>query len=136
MFLAMAGWLAQQGTVDAENARVVRLSSNIDGGRSYQIPYNVEPEVLVVDKGTVVIWTLFGVHEARILFLDGKKCEAATVAPVGFKMDSETAQACYRGALLANGGTASLKFTDAGVYDYSIEWANQPKKTRAKIVVR
>jgi hypothetical protein len=135
LLLAVTAFLGQQSTVDADNARLVRLTSNVAQGRSYQIPFNVEPEILVIDKGTVVIWTLFGAHHAKVLFQDGKKCDAATDAPVGFELDSETAPGCYASALVPNGGTASLKFKETGVYEYSVEWANFPQKTRAKIVV-
>ena len=104
-------------------------------GRSYQIPYNIEPETLLVEKDTVVIWTLFGAYDAQVLFLDGDKCQKATEAPVGFELDSRETKACYRGVLIPNGGTASLKFKEPGVYEYSVKWANTPRQTRAKVVV-
>ena len=134
--LAMTVVLTLGDTVGADDARIVRLSSSIAQGRSYQIPYNVEPEILLINKGTVVIWTLFGAYKAQVLFLDGKKCHEATEVPVGFKLDSGKPEACYRGVLIPNGGTASLKFKEAGVYEYAIQWENRPQKTRAKIVVR
>jgi hypothetical protein len=135
LLIAMTAALALRGTVDADEARLVRLSSNVAQGRSYQIPYNVEPEILAINKDTVVIWALFGAYEAQVLFLDGKKCHEATEVPVGFKLDSGEATACYRGVLIPNGGTASLKFKEPGVYEYAVQWANEPRKTRAKIVV-
>ena len=79
---------------------------------------------------------LSGAFEAQVLFLEGKKCQEATEAPVGFELDSGATTACYRGVMIPNGGTASLKFTKQGVYEYTVEWANTPRKTRAKIVVQ
>lgn len=134
-FLALTAVLVEQGSVDADNARIVRLSSNVAQGRSYQIPYNVEPETLLIEKDTVVVWALFGAYEAQVLFLDGDKCQKATESPVGFELDSGETKACYRGVLIPNGGTASLKFKEPGVYEYGVKWANTPKQTRAKVVV-
>jgi hypothetical protein len=137
LLLAMVVVLPLQATVDADSARLVRLTSrgSAGGASVTQIPYNVEPEILLVEPNTVVVWTLFGAFEAQILFLDGKKCQAATEAPVGFQLESGETTACYRGVLIPNGGTASLKFKEKGVYEYSIKWANTPRKTRAKVVV-
>ena len=134
--LAVTAVLAEKASVDADSARIVRLLSNVAQGRSYQIPYIVEPEILVIEKDTVVVWALFGAYEAQVLFLDGDKCEKATEAPVGFELDKGETKACYRGVLIPNGGTASLKFKVEGVYEYSIKWANTPRQTRAKVVVR
>ena len=135
--LAVTAFLAVKGIVDADSARLVRLTSRgaAGGASGPQIPYNVEPEILLVEKDTVVVWTLFGAFQAQVLFLDGKKCQNATEAPVGFEMDSGEATACYRGVLIPNGGTASLKFKEQGTYEYSVKWANSPQKTRAKVVV-
>ena len=133
--LAMTAFLAQSRSASAEDARLVRLSSNVAQGRSYQIPFNVEPENLLIRKDSVVVWALFGAHHAQVVFLDGKKCETATEAPVGFELDSGGAKACYRGVLIPNGGTASLKFKNEGVYEYEVQWENHPQPTRAKVIV-
>jgi len=135
LLLAMTAVLILRDAVDADDARLVRLSSNIAQGRSYQIPFNVEPEILAINKGTVVIWALFGAYKAQVVFLDGKECHEATEAAVGFEMDSGKTEACYRGVLIPNGGTASLKFKEAGVYEYTVQWEDLPQKTRAKVVV-
>lgn len=135
--LAVTAVLALWNTIDAENARIVRLTSRgaYGGASGPQIPYNVEPETLLVEKDTVVIWTLSGAFEAQVLFLDGNKCQKATEAPVGFELDSGETTACYRGVLIPNGGTASLKFKEQGTYEYNVKWANTPQNTRAKVIV-
>jgi len=129
--LILAG---SQGVMASDDVRIVKLVHNIAAGESYQIPFLVEPEILTVRPGTVVVWVNDGAYEVSVSFDDAKKCQGATRDPGGdFKLDE--AQTCLLTVVMANGGTKSLKFADKGVYEYKVKWANQPKEYRGKVVV-
>ena len=117
-----------------DEVRVVRLLRNVGtGGLASQMAYLIEPEILTITKGTIVVWANSGVFEIEVAFEEGKTCQLATKAAEGFELDK--AKACYTTVVMPNGGTRSLRFLEKGVYEYTVRWGDLIQKSRGKIVV-
>lgn len=108
--------LVNQGTANAADARIVRIM----GGDSYNVKsIRLEPEILSVSPGSVVIWNNWArSYEVKIIFEDGKVCDDVSDAETGFKMDSKN---CYVTTWIKLGGTTSLRFNEKGIYKYTVE---------------
>ena len=92
----------------------------------------LEPETILVSKGTCVIWNNWtGAQEVIVKFEEGKKCDDVTDAPVGFKLDAAN---CFVTDLIPFGGTSSLRFVEEGSYDYVVEALKA--KAKGKIIVK
>ena len=115
--LAMVILIANLGDVKAQDCRVARI-----GGMVLHDSISVEPERMLISKGTCVIWfNRASATNVKIKFEDGKTCAAATEAPVQFKMDDYGQ--CFVTSWVPFGGTSSLTFKEKGTYDYVIEMA-------------
>ena len=108
--------LLNQGTVNASEARIVRIM----GGESYNVKgIRLEPELLSVSPGSVVIWNNWArAYEVKIIFEEGKVCDDVSDAETGFKLDSKN---CYVTTWIKLGGTTSLRFNEKGTYKYIVE---------------
>ncbi len=108
--------LVSQGTANASEARIIRIM----GGESYNVKgIRLEPEILAVSPGSVVIWNNWArAYEVKIIFEDGKVCDDVSDAETGFKMDSKN---CYVTTWIKLGGTTSLRFNEKGTYKYTVE---------------
>ena len=108
--------LVNQETVNASEARIVRIM----GGESYNVKgIRLEPEILAVSPGSVVIWNNWArAYEIKIIFEEGKVCDDVSDAETGFKMDSKN---CYVTTWIKLGGTTSLRFNEKGTYKYTVE---------------
>lgn len=115
------------GEAYAQECRLIRIQG---GGTSAEI--YLEPETVRISKGTCVIWSNWvGAKEVSVVFEEGKKCEDMTEAPTGFKM---TAENCYVTSWIALGGTSSLRFTEAGTFNYTAS-ATGDMKAKGVIIV-
>jgi hypothetical protein len=99
----------------------------------------VEPETMQISKGSCVIWfNRAAANEVKVVFEEGKKCAAVTDAAVGFGMDDYGQ--CFVTSWLPFGGTSSLRFKEAGTFEYAIEIGKLEDKgkrvARGKIIVR
>jgi len=131
LILALATLMVNQDTLSAQECRLVRLHGGIGTNVS---EIRIEPRALWISKGTCVIWSNWvRTDEVKVKFEDGKKCEAVTDAPVGFKMHDVD---CYVTDFISLGGTSSLKFNEAGTYKYTVESAGGTIKARGEISVR
>lgn len=126
--------LTSQGLVTGQETRIIRIHGGgaMYGGQSIVI----EPETLRVPKGTVVVWSN-GVRSPniKIIFENGKGCAEVTEAPMGFKLDDKL---CFVTSWLPYGGTSSLLFNHAGVFDYEVKnTAGTPgeKKIKGRLIV-
>ena len=108
--------LVNQGTINASEARIVRIM----GGDSYNVKgIRVEPQILAVSPGSVVIWNNWArAYEVKITFKEGKVCEDVTDAETGFKLD---AKSCVVTTWMKLGKTTSLRFNEKGTYKYTVE---------------
>ena len=98
----------------AQDCRVIRIQ-----GMAMHQSVRAEPEVMSISKGTCVIWfNRASANEIKIVFKEGKRCSSVTEAPVGFSLDHEQ---CFVTSWIAFGGISSLRFKEAGTYEYAIE---------------
>lgn len=101
---------AQHGTTRI--IRIWRLSSEGDK------VIVVEPATTYVSEGAVIVWWNKGRAEVKVRFLDGKQCEVKSSSPTGFVLESED---CYQTSYMAPGTISSLKFDEAGTYEFEVE---------------
>jgi len=108
--------LVNQGTVNASEARIVRIV----GGETANInSVRLEPDRLTVSPGSVVIWNNWArAYEVKIIFKEGKICADVTDAESGFKLDAKN---CFVTTWIKLGGTTSLRFNEKGTYEYIVE---------------
>ncbi len=79
-----------------------------------------EPETLNVSKGDCVVWVNWTRgEEVRVIFREGKKCEAVTKASTRFKPDFS---GCFLTDYLGFGETSSLVFVEPGTFTYEVEF--------------
>ena len=123
--------LVNQGTVNASEARIVRIM----GGDTYSVKaIRLEPQMMTVSPGTVVIWNnMARVYEVKIIFEEGKVCADVTDAEVGFKLD---AKSCFVTTWIKMGETTSLRFNEKGLYKYTVETPDDRVKSTGTIRVR
>jgi len=127
--IAMAVLLARQQTANAQDCRIIRIQGMVTHGSIH-----VEPKTLWISKGTCVIWfNRSSTEEVKVIFEDGKRCSSVSDAPVGFSLDHES---CYVTSWISFGGTSSLRFMEAGTYEYVIEAKGmEGVKIRGQLVV-
>ena len=117
-----------QGTSNAqEECRMIKISGQPGG----QVALKLEPDKVLVKKGTCVIWVNFArTDEVRVEFREGKVCEDATRAPVGFSLDAKN---CYVTNFIPFGATSSLLFNVPGEFKYVLRAGVE--KLNGKIIV-
>ncbi len=127
--------LAHWETVNAQDCRIIRIH-----GMAVHESIRVEPETLLVSKGDCVIWfNRAAANEIKIVFEEGKRCASVSDAPMGFSLDHNE---CFVTSWIPFAGTSSLRFKEAGAYDYAIEATGGGsgekgrKVAEGKIVVR
>ena len=141
LIFAVATFLVNQGTIDAQKCRIIRIHQE-KGSAGTTI--RIEPQSMHIDKDTCVIWVNWVPEkEVRVIFReDGKSCQDATDSPMGFSM----AENCYVANFIPLGGTSSLKFNGEGTFKYEVEVPGDSKsagspgfgevKGKGEIVVR
>jgi len=130
--LAATLFLITSETTEAQECRLVRIYAALDKPSS---PARLEPDILSIDQGGCVVWINWGQDRVLVNFREGKKCQAVTEAPTGFRLDANTD--CYVTDFVPFGGTSSLKFSEPGTYDYEVTWENQKGVVeKGKVVVR
>lgn len=113
--IAVAALLPHEVAVQAQECRIIRIL-----GMTTHKSIRAEPEILRVSKGSCVIWVNWSTAEVKVIFKEGKKCASVSEAPVGFSLDYEE---CFVTSWVPFGGTSSLRFKEAGVFEYEIEEA-------------
>lgn len=113
---AVGFFLASGNRAFAKETRIVR----IHGGVSFSTKaLRLEPDIITVTPGSVVIWNNWAkASDVKVTFKEGKICQDVTEAPMGFSLD---ARQCYVTSWIPLGGTSSLRFTEAGTYEYVVE---------------
>ena len=127
LFMAVAAavlFLLDQTEVNAQEERIIRI-----WGRAAP---QIEPPTLLISKGATVIWFNNAKDEVMILFEEGKKCDDVTDAGSLFSMNAAN---CYVTTWLSFGATSSLRFNEAGTYDYAVEYAGRKQRDSGKIIV-
>lgn len=112
----------------ASEVRIIRLYADmIDGKKELY----VEPNTSWVPKDTVVIWVNQArTDEVKVVFEEGKKCADVTSSADGFTMDAT----CFVTSWVPSGGTSSLRFVEAGIFNYMVE-TSDGVKAKGKIIV-
>jgi len=124
LIVGAATFLVSMRTIDAQECRIIRIHEE-KGSAGTTV--RLEPESLHISKDTCVIWINWvPKQEVSIVFReDGKRCQDATTAPMGFKM----AENCFVTDFIPLGGTSSLKFNDEGTFKYEVEVPGERKAT-------
>ena len=74
--LVMAAVMVSQGSLDAQDCRIVRIYGGIP---QYVEGIRIEPKTIWASKGTCVIWNnTMRTDEVKIVFEEGKKCDDMT----------------------------------------------------------
>ena len=129
-FVTLIALLTKPIIINAtEECKIVRLS-----GQAFpQLTVRVDPELLVVKKGTCVVWINWArTTEVKVKFNEGKRCKDNTKAPVGFKLDE---LGCYVTDYIPEGGTSSLLFDQQGTFDYVVEAPGLTTPAKGSILV-
>lgn len=126
--LGITVFLAGQQMVNAKEARIISIRGGTVGDTQ---SIRLEPQELLISKGTVVIWNNWAIgSEVKVVFGDGKKCQNSTNADTGFGLDSKNRYV----SVILEGRTASLRFIEKGTYKYIVEAGSQIKQ-RGVIIV-
>jgi len=114
VIIGVTVFLAGQETVDAKETRVI----SIRGGVVIDTEsIRLEPQTLLIPKGTVVVWNNWVIaSEVKIVFKEGKQCQNSTNADTGFGLDAKNRYV----SVILEGRTASLRFTTKGTYRYFV----------------
>jgi len=93
---------------------------------------------LKIKNGDCVIFMNFsgqaqGTDQVKVLYKEGKKCEAATAAAFGFGMD---ANKCFASGWLTYGQSANLVFVREGTYTYEVQFKGGGSPLTGEIVVQ
>lgn len=117
-----------QGMSAASEVRIIRVyADTIDGKKQIYI----EPNTSWVPKNTVVIWVNQArTDEIKVVFEEGKRCADVTSPTDAFNLDAT----CYVTSWVPSGGTSSLRFVEAGIFNYVVE-TSDGVKAKGKIVV-
>jgi hypothetical protein len=117
LLMIVAFFLTAKQLTYAQECRIIRILEEKKGSVGRVI--RIEPHALQIAKGTCVIWINWARHhEVNVVFSeDGKKCQDMTDAPVGFKM----VENCYLTDYIPLAGTSSLRFNEAGVFNYEVQ---------------
>lgn len=127
LFTIMTVFCLSQQATNAQDCRIVRIGSYAPHEGVF-----VEPATTRISKGSCVIWINWvRAKEVQVIFSDGKKCDDVTDSPMGFDMNSEN---CYVTNYLPMGTTSSLKFNEAGTYEYEVK-VKDGAQEKGKIVV-
>lgn len=107
----------------AEKCQIIRI--NKEKGTTGKL-IRIVPETLNISKNTCVIWVNWvPAVDVRVVFREeAKACQDATSSPAGFSMS----ESCYLTDFLRLGGTSSLLFNEAGVFEYEIQVPDETKK--------
>jgi len=123
VIIGLTVFLAGQETGNAKEARIISITGGAAGNiQSIQ----VEPQELLISKGTVVVWNNWVLaNEVKVVFGDGKKCQNSTNAETGFGLDAKSRYV----SVILEGRTASLRFIEKGTYGYIVEAGNTVRQT-------
>ena len=125
--------MVNQGVSLAKTASLIRIEP-VETEDGKLVGFNIDPKVLKVDEGAVVIWQS-GIPEmeVRVIFEDGKVCMELTTGPSGFALDNYTN--CFVTTYMPYGATSILQFPKAGTFDYLIMSEDAKLKFKGQIVV-
>jgi plastocyanin len=145
VILIMTVFLFSPQPINAvEECKIVKLSGH--GLVRPQMYVRIEPEKLVISKGTCVVWVNFvAADEITVSFREGKKCLSA-VSPLkkaktpgeaaiykGWKLDE--AKDCFVTSFITEGQTSSLIFSQPGTYKYEVQVAGKGQPVTGQLVV-
>lgn len=128
IIVAVTALPANSEIADSMECRVIRIH-----GMTAHGSIQIEPEILTVPIGTCVVWfNRSDANEIKVKFQEGKKCASVSDAPTGFNLDHAQ---CYVTSWIPIGGTSSLRFKEAGVFEYMIEEAKGEVGEKGKKIV-
>jgi len=129
-FASLACCFMAAQSLFAQQCRVVRVQSSARGDM------HLEPNVMWVEKETCVVWNNWSrFSDIKVNFPNGKACQKATSAAVGFELEDIDENVCLITNWIPLGGTSSLTFKEEGEYPYIIK-AGEGKELKGKIIVR
>jgi hypothetical protein len=109
----------------------------IYGGTGVQAGLRIDSDNLTIQKGTCIVWINWAkLPEINLDFENGKKCMEVTQAGDDFKLDTDAN--CLTTNFIGLGQTASLRFIEAGTYNYTVSGGTGDKrgKINGKIIVQ
>ena len=122
LFLVCAALLFGSSLVYAEDkCHVIRIQKDIGAGITR---IQIIPEKITVSVGACTVWiNRVTDREVRIGFKENaKQCRLSTDAHTGFKeLDLEAGESCYYSERMPRGKTASVVWTQPGIFKYQIE---------------
>lgn len=134
LFTVVSVMLINQGTVLATESLLVKIEpvKDINGKL---IGFFVNPKNIEIKENTIVIW-LSGIYgqEIQVIFEDGKTCKDVTADPHFFEFNPQTS--CYVTNYIPYGATSSLRFPQAGVFNYVVSSQDGKMKFPATLIVR
>ena len=119
----------------ADMCQIIRVKEGIGAGGTR---LEIFPEKITVPVGTCTVWINWVTdREIRIAFTENaKQCKLSTDAATGFKdLDLKEGEACYYSERLGRGKTASVVWTQPGIYKYKLEAANPSEGFAGAITV-
>jgi hypothetical protein len=122
-FLVCAVFLLGGSLVYAgDMCQIIRIDEGKGAGGTR---LEIFPEKITVPVGTCTVWiNRVPSRKVRVSFRENaKQCTVSTKAAAGF-VDLKEGESCYYSESLPRGKTASLYWTQPGVYKYHIEGAD------------
>ncbi|MDY6861983.1 MAG: hypothetical protein SV062_03235 [Thermodesulfobacteriota bacterium] len=88
--------------------------------------------IKIWENTTTIIWINWGKFPVRIKFNNGQKLQDCTNVPQGFILNEKGE---YISSYLRYGGTASLFFSEHGIFDYMIIDSTGKERKKGRVVV-
>jgi plastocyanin len=130
LLVVMGSFLINQETASAKESRIINIYGDWKGTEAVT---RLEPNELLVGRGTTVVWSNMSQGEVKISFEKGLQCQKGTHAGLGWKLD---ARGCYITHYnIPSGGTTSAYFKAAGRYDYEVEYVGKNRKEKGFVEV-
>jgi hypothetical protein len=134
MFLVSQGAVLAQGIPIAE--RMINIKGNWD---KCEAKTQIDPDELMVDRGTTVTWINESQSEVKIKFGKGTNCEEVNPKAMGWRLNRNVdPNKCFvtRESIRSGGGTMSILFSETVQYGYEVEYVGKDRREAGTIKIR
>jgi hypothetical protein len=134
LLLVWEGMVVAQGMSPDE--RMILIKGRWDKG---EVKTQVDPNELMVDRGTRVTWINQSQSEVKIKFGKGTNCEEVDSKAIGWRLNRNfDPNKCFvtRDSIRSAGGMMSVLFTETAQYNYEVEYLNKDCREEGIIKVR
>jgi hypothetical protein len=104
-----------------DTCQIIRIQEGKGAGGTR---IEIFPEKITVPVGTCTVWINWvGDRKVRVSFRENaKQCIMSSGAATGFEeLEIKPGETCYMSEILPRGKTASLVWTEPGIYKYNLE---------------